>query len=419
MIGMINHREGTLKSVRWQYVCMLLVCFGLLFLQSCKSTVLLAEGEVSSSELVVREHIGSNNVIALMSDYVNSPKYRGEIVSSILDVDVTQLSDYQLGCYLNNAAQTDSILWNYYYVEKTNREIRALKSTFGERLESVVGYCNANAASLPYLSEFIDASLKGNIATMSYLEKKNALGLFQGDELGDLLRDEIRQYKNDNKQKIQQQLESYLQAERALINYYEYAIRLVVYLKVYDCFPSMMMAVFDGTMPENRSDCDWRFRNAVNSHFSQNAIDVSVRMLLDEAAATINENRQQILNTLTITGLVEKASSVSMSDISLPAIEFSYNMSPIYEISNIDNEQKSVGKSILGFFFPVIGFVSGAMDASDQGEREKPYVEKFVGDFGRKLVPACEKYINFVVSKLRTLITNSQQQFVKEYYHAY
>ena len=412
-------KRDLLSSVRWQHFYILLVCLGLLLLQACKTTVLLAEGDVPLNEMIVREHICSNNINALMVDLHNCPNCQSEVLASIMDGDVSQLSDNQLSTYLNCAVNVDSVLWNYYNVEKTYREITALKCKFAGDLASVVNYCNINESRYPFLSSFISEVIEANVSNMSYLEQKNAYDIFRGGQIGNILHGEIDTYKRNNKQEIQHQLDSYFEAERMLINYYEYAIRLLVYIKVYDCFPKMMMAVFDGNMPESYSACDKRVQGAITGNFRQNEIDFSVRKLLDEAVCTINENRQQLLSALSISGTSEKATSISLRNVSLPTMGFSYNMSPIYEISKIDNEKKGIGKTILGVFFPVIGFVSGAIDASDQGEREKPYVEQFVSDFGKKLVPACDKYINHAVSQLRRVITNSQQQFVKEYYYAY
>ena len=102
-----------------------------------------------------------------------------------------------------------------------------------------------------------------------------------------------------------------------------------------------------------------------------------------------------------------------------------YNMSPLYEISEIDNETTLTGYAMkaVGFFGGLLGsaakFAYDIYDADDKGKKEKPLIEKFVRSYGNRIKPDCNSYVGNILDQAKKQLKNSQTKFKKEYYETY
>lgn len=386
---------------------------------ACKSPIKLAQGTVSSEEMIVRSHMLLGNVKILANDYYQYANRRESLVPYIMCRDASGMTYNQVLSALDEMVYGDSILWNYYNVIRTELETKELESQFNNSLKEIVDYCKKYQSSrTPWLSTFLDEAIRSNVKYFSYVELKNSLGDLKGTTIDEDVRIAIANYKKSNKSHIEKGLNKYLEREKQIVDYYEYAISLFVYSSVFKSYPDIMTDIFSSDMPRDYGACEARVKKAIEKNFDQVKVNATVQRMVEEMIATINLSRQQIISSLVVDGSSSKCKMVSSKGLKYNNIILSYNMDPIYEISKIDNERKNLGRSLIGLI-PVVGFLCDVADADSQGKKERPHIERFVKDFGMRIKPECDRYINNISAQIRKSVTSSQPQFIKEYYNAY
>ena len=397
----------------------------LLFIYSCNS-VKFATGVVGEENIKVRQHIANNEVPKLIEDYNKTPQCRDEICRCLFgQIDYTGYSYSQLQNLRNSANYRDSVLFHGFNDIIIAREVSILEDLEQKTIKDVVAFCKQHQTTMPFLRTYLDSTIIANIPSMDYKELKYCANIFDGTSQGAILRQAQKEYKNNHKKEIEKEIDKYLSKEKELLNYLEYALEMYVYTNAYASYPLIMQDIFKGDMPNNNSDCNMLVQQSVDTHFSASSINSIATSQISSFFEAINESRRAILFSNKLDGEGLSFSPIYSNNISLGEMAVGYNMSPIYKISEIDNETTLTGYAMqaVGFFGGVLGsaakFAYDVYKADEKGEKAKPYIESFVKNYGNRIKQDCDTYINNIMKQAQKTLLDSQSKFKKQYYETY